>query len=156
MIGLPSGLERVRWKLSATSPQPAMTPMNFGAAGFGVFKAFEHQRAGAFGHDEAVAVFRERLRRLFRRIVLGRKCREQREADQGFGMHRAVGRNCKRGIAFTAADRFQRQLDRRAARGTRGRERNRQTLGAERIGEMIGNGAEQKKLVPFRMAATRR
>ena len=26
MIGLPSGLERVRWKLSESSPQPATTP----------------------------------------------------------------------------------------------------------------------------------
>jgi hypothetical protein len=29
MIGLPSGLDRVRWKLSASSPQPVMTPRIF-------------------------------------------------------------------------------------------------------------------------------
>ncbi len=29
MIGLPSGLERVRWKELVSSPQPAMTPRIF-------------------------------------------------------------------------------------------------------------------------------
>ena len=42
---------------------------DFGAARLGVFEAFEHQRAGAFRHHEAVAVLGERLRRRLRRIV---------------------------------------------------------------------------------------
>ena len=61
MIGLPSGLERVRWKRSAISPQPSITPRIFAPRALRDSQAFEHQRAGAFRHHEAVAVLGERL-----------------------------------------------------------------------------------------------
>ena len=66
MIAEPSGLERVRWKASAFSPLPSMTPRILGAARLGGVVALQHQRAGAFGDDEAVAVLGEGPRRLLR------------------------------------------------------------------------------------------
>jgi hypothetical protein len=52
---------------------------NPGAARFGVLQAFEHQRARAFRHHEAVAVLGERLGGAFRRVVGGRQRRQQRK-----------------------------------------------------------------------------
>ncbi len=68
-------------------------------------------------------------------------------------MHRAVGRNRKRGIAVAAPDRLKAKLDRSAARSAGGRERNRQPLGAELVGEVIGYRAVEEKLVPLGMPA---
>ena len=87
MIGLPSGLDRVRWKESASSPQPAMTPRMRRPARDGGLIAFQHQRAGAFRHHEAVAVLGKRLGRGgMRRLVLRRQRRQQRKADQASGL----------------------------------------------------------------------
>jgi hypothetical protein len=47
MIGLPSGLERVRWKRRPFSPQPRTMPRMRGAAGLAPFEALQHQRARA-------------------------------------------------------------------------------------------------------------
>ena len=54
---------------------------DFRAARDGVVQAFEHERAGAFRHDEAIAVLRERLCRRLRRIV--RRRRTRRAARSG-------------------------------------------------------------------------
>ena len=69
MIGLPSGLERVRWKASAISPAAFHHAEDLGAARLGGFVAFQHQGAGAFRHDEAVAVLGEGLGRALRIVV---------------------------------------------------------------------------------------
>ena len=61
MIGLPSGLERVRWKEFGQFAAAGDDAEDRGAARDRGLIAFQHQRAGAFGHDEAVAVLRERF-----------------------------------------------------------------------------------------------
>ena len=147
MIGLPSGLERVRWKASAISPQPSMHAEDFGAAGLGGIVAFQHQGAGAFRHDEAVAVLGERPRRALRIVVAGRQRRQQRKADQRFRIDRAVGANAERGVGFAAADRFDAELDRARARSAGGRQRNRRALGAEFFGQWSATEPNRKRVV---------
>ena len=61
MIGLPSGLERVRWNEFGQFAAAGDDAEDLGAARDRGFIALQHQRAGAFRHDEAVAVLRERL-----------------------------------------------------------------------------------------------
>ena len=63
MVGLPSGLERVRWNEFGQLAAALDHAENFGAARLRGLEAFQHQRAGAFRHHEAVAVLGERLRR---------------------------------------------------------------------------------------------
>ncbi len=108
--------------------------------------AFQHQGAGAFGHDEAVAVLGKRLRRGLRRVVLDRQGREERKADQALRIDRAVGRNAQRGVGFAAPDRLDAELDRARARGAGGRERNRRALGAELLRQPFADRAEQEAL----------
>ena len=117
------------------------------AAGDRGLVAFQHQRAGAFRHDEAVAVLGERLGRGLRRIVLGRQRRQQRKPDQRFRIDRAVGRDAQRGVGFAAADRFDAELDRGRAGRAGGRQRNRRTLGAEGLGQMIRHRTEHEAMV---------
>ena len=117
---------------------------DLGAARDGGFVAFQHQRAGAFRHHEAVAVLRERPDRRLRRIVVGGQRRQQREPDQGFRIDRTVGRDAQRGVRLAAADRLDAELDGAGAGGAGRRKRNRRTLGAECLGEMIRHRAEQK------------
>ena len=114
---------------------------DLGAARLGVVEAFEHQRAGAFRHHEAVAVLGERLGRCLRRIVRGRQRRQQREADQRLRIDRAVGADAQRGLGFAAPDRLDAELDRGRARGAGGRQRDRRALGAEAVGQMLGDRA---------------
>ena len=53
-------------------------------------EALERQGAAALGHDEAVAIARERPTRFLGRRVLGRQGGQQREANEGLGIDRAV------------------------------------------------------------------
>jgi hypothetical protein len=55
---------------------------NPGAARLRRLQAFQHQSAGALGHDKAVAVFGERLGGALRRIIRRRQRGKQREAHQ--------------------------------------------------------------------------
>ena len=142
MIGLPSGLDRVRWKESDFSPQPSRMPRTLAPRARGVIEVFEHQRAGAFGQHETVAVLGERFGGLLRRIVLGRQRRQQREAHQRFRRQRTVGADRKRRFAFAAPDRFHAELDRGGARRAGGVERDRRAFGAEMLGEMLADDAE--------------
>src|SRR6185436_2089064 len=73
------------------------------AARDGGIVALEHERGGAFGHDEAVAVLGKRLCRRLRRIVRCRERGQQREADQCLRINRAVGADAERGLGFAAA-----------------------------------------------------
>ena len=91
---------------------------------------------------KSVAVARERLGGLFRHVVLGRQRRQQREADQRLGGHRAVRADRQRAVAFAAPDRLDTELDRGGARGAGGRQRDRQAARAELIGEPVGDRAE--------------
>ena len=120
---------------------------DLGAAGLGRLVAFQHQRAGAFRHHEAVAVLGERPRRALRLVVAGRQRREQGKADQRFRVDRAVGADAQRRIGLAAADRLDAELDRARARGAGGRQRDRRALGAEFLGQMFGDRAEQEALV---------
>ena len=61
MIGLPSGLERVRWNEFGQFAATGHHAEDGRAAGDRGLIAFEHQRAGAFRHDKTVAVLRERF-----------------------------------------------------------------------------------------------
>ena len=109
--------------------------------------ALQHQGAGTFRHDEAVAVLGERLCRRLRRVVLHRQCGEQREPDQAFRVDRTVGRDAQRRVGFAAPDRFEPELDRARARRAGGRERNRRAFGAEGVGKRLADRAEQEALV---------
>ena len=55
---------------------------DFRAARLCGFEAFQHQRAGALRHDEAVAILGKRLGGALRRIVMGGQRRQQRESHQ--------------------------------------------------------------------------
>ena len=78
------------------------------------------------------------------RIVLRRQRRQQGEADQRFRIDRAVGRHAQRRVGLAAADRLDAELDRGGARRAGGRQRDRRALGAEGLGEMVGDRAEQE------------
>ena len=144
---MPSGLERVRWKLSAFSPTAFDDGEDFRAARDRVIVIFEHERRRAFRQHEAVAVFRERARRALRRGVVGRERRQEREAHDRFRGDRTVGADRKRRIAFAALDRLEAELDRgRAGRAGRG-QRNRRALRAEMLGEIIRDDAVFRRLV---------
>ena len=147
MIGLPSGLERVRWNEFGHLAATRQYAEDVGAARLGGLVAFEHERGGAFGHDEAVAVLGERLGRGLRRIIRGRERREQREPDQRLRIDRAVGADAERGVGLAAADRLDAELDRARARRAGGRYRDRRALGAETVGEVLGDRTEQATLV---------
>src|SRR5271168_5415073 len=112
MIGLPSGLARV-------------------------LETFEHQGGGAFREHEAVAVLGKRLGGALRRIVLGGKRREERETHQRFRCQRRVGANRQRRFAVAAPDRLHAKLDGAGARCAGGVERDRRSLGAEMLGEVL-------------------
>ena len=56
MIGLPSGLERVRWKEIRELAAAGDDAEDGRAACGGSFQAFQDQGSGALGHDEPVAV----------------------------------------------------------------------------------------------------
>ena len=118
---------------------------NLGAARLGGLVAFQHQGAGAFRHDEAVAVLGERPGGALRIVVAGGQRREQREADQRFRIDRAVGADAQRRLGLAAADRLDAELDRARARGAGGRQRNRRALGAEFLGQMSATEPNRKR-----------
>ena len=89
----------------------------------------------------------ERLCRRLRRIVRCRERGQQREADQCLRIDRAVGADAERGLGFAAPDRLDAELDRARARGAGGGHRNRRALGAELVGKMLGDRAEQAALM---------
>src|SRR5207237_8923308 len=60
---------------------------------------------------------------------------------------RAVGADAQRGFRLAAPDRLDRELDRARTRGAGGRHRDWRGLGAEAVGEMLGDRAEQAALV---------
>ncbi len=147
MIGLPSGLERVRWNEFGQFTAAGHDAEDRRTAGDGGLVAFEHQRTGAFGHDETVTVLRERFGGGLGWIVLGRQRRQQRKPDQRFRIDRAVGRHAQRGVGFAAANGFHAELDRGGARRAGGRERNWRSLGAEFLGKMSGHRAEHETVM---------
>src|SRR5882724_1578765 len=68
--------------------------INFRAALFGAFQFFKNKDARAFAHDEAVAVFVERTRRVFRVVVArahGAHRAKSADADGHDGRFRAAG-----------------------------------------------------------------
>ena len=113
MMGLPSGLDRVRWKQSVNSPQPASTPRMGAPRATAESEAFQHERAGAFRHDETVAVLREWPNRacggsFWSRVPTAARKRISARIDRG------VGADAKRRVRFAAPDRLDAELDRRA------------------------------------------
>ena len=115
----------------------------------------QHQGTGALAHDETVAVLREGFRGAFRQVVLGGESREQREADQRLCMDRAVGADAQGCLRIAPSDRLDAHLDRGRAGGAGGRERDRRTLGAETVGDMVGDAAEDEELVHLRVLVGR-
>ncbi len=89
------------------------------ACGSGV-EVFEHQCASALGHDKAVAILRKGAHRALRRFVMGGEGGQQRKADQGFGVDRAVCCYAKRCVCFATADRLYAELDGGCAGGASG------------------------------------
>ncbi len=144
MIGLPSGLERVRWNEFGEFAAAGQHAQDLGAARGRGFIALQHQRAGALGHDEAVAVLGEWPGGRMRGIVAGRQRRQQRKPDQRFRIDRTVGRDAERGIGLAAANGLDAELDRAGAGRACGRQRDRRTLGAELVGQIVRHRAEQK------------
>ncbi len=148
MMGLPSGLERVRWKIVRHLAAAFHHAENARAARQRVVEAFQHQRAGAFRHHKAITVLGEGTGGFFR-LLVGRGQRgEQGEADKGFRVHRTIGTKREGHLAVTAPDGFHTELDGRGARGAGGGERNGLALRGRTGREAIGYGAEQEALVP--------
>ncbi len=132
MIGLPSGLERVRWKRVGHLAAAFDHAEDLGAARARGFAGSPSTSAPAPSAITKPSRFLENgLAALLGRIVRGGQRREQREADQRFGIDRAVGADAERGVGFAAADRLDAELDGGGARGAGGRQRNRRALGAE-------------------------
>src|SRR3974390_2948068 len=77
-------------------------------------------------------------------VVGGGERRQQREADDHFGIDRAVGADARGGFGLAAADRFDSKLDGARPRRAGGRKRNRGALGAELLSHMVGHRAEQE------------
>ena len=144
---MPSGLERVRWKLSAFSPTAFDDGEDFRAARDRVIVIFEHERRRAFRQHEAVAVFRERARCALRRRVVGGERREEREAHDRFRGDRAVGADRERRVAFAALDRLEPELDRGRAGRAGGGQRDRRALRAEMLGEVVGDDAVFRRFI---------
>ena len=147
MIGLPSGLERVRWKESAISPQPFMTPRIFAPRALAdsrlsstsapapsamtkpsrfLAKGFAACSGGSFEVDSA-------------------ESSEKRISDSGLIEPSVPMQSAALGLA--AADRLDAELDRGRARRAGRRQRDRRTLGAELVGQMVGDRAEHEALV---------
>ena len=147
MIGLPSGLVRVRWNEFGQFAAALDDAEDRRAARTRRLVAFEHERARALRHDEAVAVLREGLGRRFRRIIGGRQRRQKREPDEVFRVHGPVGGDAQRRLGFAAADRFDAELDRARARGAGGGERDGHALRAELVGEVRPHRAEHEAVV---------
>ena len=91
-----------------------------GAAALGVLQLFEHQHAGPFAQDEAVAVQIERPRRLLRVLVVGRQGRQQVEAGDAERMDHAVRAAGEHDVGLAVADHLGRLADGLAAGGTGG------------------------------------
>ena len=125
-------------------------PSTFAPRATRMIEIFEHQRARAFGQHETVAVLGERLRRLLRRIVLGRQRGEQRKANQRFRRERTVGADRERGLAFAAPYRLDAELDRGRAGGACRGQRDRRAFGAEMLGEMLTDDAIFQRFVDRR------
>ena len=90
------------------------------AASAGVFELFQHEHAGTFGGDEAVAVEVERTARMLRIVIAGAECAEGIEtADAEFldGGFRAAGQH---DVRVVAADDVIRLADGMAAGGAGG------------------------------------
>jgi hypothetical protein len=147
MIGLPSGLERVRWNESVSSPQPATDAENFRAAAHRGFIAFQHHRAGAFRHHKPSRFFENGFEAACGGSFCVDKRRQQREPHQRFRIDRAVGRHAQRRIALAAADRLDAELDRGRAGGAGRGERDRRALGAEGFGQMARHRAEHETVM---------
>ena len=144
MIGLPSGEDRVRWNPSATSPQPSTTASTSAPPSPRVGETFQHQRPGALGHHEPLAVLAERARRRRRRIVARGQRRQQGEPDQALGIDRRIGADHQRGVRLTSADRLHPKLDRRSARGAGRRGRHRRALRPEPFRQCLADRTEQE------------
>ena len=72
-----------------------------------------------------------------------------------FRVHRAVGADAQSRVRLAAPDRLDAELDRGAAGRAGGRERDRRALGAEAVGDAVGDRAEEEQVVPFLEAAAR-
>ena len=96
MVGLPSGLERVRWKQSAISPQPSITPRIFAPRACAASRLSSTSAPAPSAITKPSRFFENGFEARLRRIVRGRERREQREADQRLGVHRAVGADAER------------------------------------------------------------
>src|SRR5581483_7882474 len=82
-----------------------------------------------------------------RRLVGGGERRKEREADERFLRHRAVGADAERRVGLAAPDRLDAKLDRGRARRAGGGERDGRALGAERFGKLLGDRIELEALV---------
>ena len=95
MIASPLGLQRVRWKLSARSPQPSTRPSTSAPRARASLQVLQHQRRRALGHHEAVPRLVEGPRRTGRFLVARGKRRKQGEADQRLRLHACPRRRCR-------------------------------------------------------------
>ena len=120
---------------------------DFRAARLGVIVALKNQRTGAFRHHKAVAVLGERLGGFRRIFVLGRQRGEEREAHKALRVYGTVGGDTQRGVGFAPADGFETELDRAGAGGAGGRQRDRRSLRAELVGEVMADRAEHEAFV---------
>ena len=112
--------------------------VDFRAAGFGVIELFEHEHAGAFAEDEAIAIFIEGARGFGGSVVPGREGGEQVEAGDAEGMDHAMRAAGEHEVGFAAADQLGGFADRLAAGGAGGEAVGVGALGVEHRGQMCG------------------
>ena len=154
MVGLPSGAERVRWKRVRHLAAALDHAEDLRAARLRVLRGF---RAPARRRLPP-----SRSRRGSSRTASTRPCGGSFEVESAessekrisdFGVHRAVGADAQRRVGLAAPDRLDAELDRGRAGRAGGRERDRRALGAELLGEPVGDRAEQETLVVMLEAA---
>src|SRR5690606_3195741 len=132
IAGEASGFERVRWKSSAFSPQPAMMPRTFAP------------RASALSSDSST-----------RAAEPSASTKPSRSLENGFdafsGNSFWVDRadSSEKRVSSATADRLDAELDRGGARCASGRKRDRQAARAKTVGEAVSDRAELGALEGF-------
>ena len=100
----PVGLGSVRWCESLVAGVAAQFGDGFGAAGGGVFHAFQHHDGCSFGQDEAVTVPVERLAGPLGVVVLARQGAKGVESGNGQGGHRSLGAAGENDLGLAVTD----------------------------------------------------
>ena len=146
-MGRPSGLERVRWKESAISPQPSITPRILAPRAMACSRLSSTSAAAPSAMTNPSRFFENGLAAACGGSFAVDSADRSEKRTSDFGIDRAVGADAQGRLRFAAPDRLDAELDRRGARGAGRRQRDRRALGAEPLGQRVGDRAEHEALV---------